>query len=129
MLDLNPPKVDKKKASYVTRGSNKRKASNNKTQILKKKSFFRGRNPKNANVQAGKEWEANEELTNHEQEDPLKDEDVFALINTSIMNTLITSSNGPNFMALDEDDNKNVGEELQHAELPIVLLNLYSFVC
>jgi hypothetical protein len=29
--NLSPPNVDKKKASYVTRGSNKRKASNNKT--------------------------------------------------------------------------------------------------
>jgi hypothetical protein len=29
--NLNLSKVDKKKVSYVTRGSNKRKASNNKT--------------------------------------------------------------------------------------------------
>jgi len=28
--NMNPPKVDKKKVGYVTRGSNKRKAYNNK---------------------------------------------------------------------------------------------------
>jgi hypothetical protein len=78
--------------------------------------------------QVAKEWEANKELTDHEQEDPLKDEDVFALINTSIMNTSITSSYGLNVAALDEDVNKNVGQELKHANLLVVLLNSYSFV-
>jgi hypothetical protein len=62
----NPLKVDKKKVGYVTRGSNKRKASNNKTQVPKKKGRSRGRNPKNVNVQTMREWEANEELIDHE---------------------------------------------------------------
>lgn len=39
----NPPKVDKKKVGYVIRGSNKRKASNNKIPILKKKGRSWGR--------------------------------------------------------------------------------------
>ncbi len=40
----------------------------------------------------------------------------------------IASSFGPNVAALDEDDNKKVGEELRHANLPVVPLNPYSFV-
>ncbi len=51
-----------------------------------------------------------DELINHEQEDPLKDEDVLTLINTSIVNTSITSSSGSNVAALDGDNNKKVGE-------------------
>jgi hypothetical protein len=52
MLDnLSPPKVDKKKECYVTKGSNKRKASNSLIQVLKKKSHFWGRNPKNVDAQ------------------------------------------------------------------------------
>ncbi len=75
-----------------------------------------------------KEREASEEFIHHEQKDPLKDEDVFTLINTSVINTSIASSSRPNVIALDEDDNKKVGEEWQSADLPIVLLNPYSFV-
>jgi hypothetical protein len=63
------------------------------------------------------------------QKDPLKDEDVFALINTSIMNTSIVSSFGLNVVVLNEDDNKKINEELWHIDLPIVLLGLYSLVC
>jgi hypothetical protein len=53
---------------------------------------FHGKNLKTIDVQASKEQEANEKLITHEQEDPLKDKDVLASINTSIVNTLITSS-------------------------------------
>jgi hypothetical protein len=42
----NPPKVDKKKVSYVTRGSNKRKSSNNKIPISKKKVVLGGESKK-----------------------------------------------------------------------------------
>ncbi len=69
-----------------------------------------------------------DELINHEQEDPLKDEDVLTLINTSIVNTSITSSSGSNVAALDGDNNKKVGEELRHVNLPVVLLSPYRFV-
>jgi hypothetical protein len=48
--DLSPPKVNKKKASYVTRESNKKNASNNKTQVSKKKGHSRGRNLEGVNV-------------------------------------------------------------------------------
>jgi hypothetical protein len=64
--NLSPQKVDKKKVGYVTRGSNKRKASRNKTQVSKKEGYFQGRNPKIVDVQVAKEWEASEELINHE---------------------------------------------------------------
>jgi hypothetical protein len=47
----------------------------------------------------------------------------------SMMNTLITSSSGLNVVALDEDDNKKVNEELQRVDLFIVPLSPYSFVC
>jgi hypothetical protein len=57
----SPPKVDKKKVGYVTRGSNKRKASNSKIQILKKNGCFWGKNSKKCYVQVVKEQEANEE--------------------------------------------------------------------
>jgi hypothetical protein len=69
MLD-NPssPKVDKKEASYVTRGSNKRKAPSSETQVLEKKGHFWGRNLKSVNVQVAKERKANEEFIDHEQE-------------------------------------------------------------
>jgi hypothetical protein len=51
MLDnLSSPKVDKKKVGSITRGSNKKKASNNKTQVLKKKGCSQRRNPKNVDV-------------------------------------------------------------------------------
>jgi hypothetical protein len=70
MLDNpNPPKVDKKKVGYVTRGSNKRKAPNSKIQVLQNKGRSRGRNPKSVDVQATKEWEVSEEFIDHEQED------------------------------------------------------------
>ncbi len=111
----NPPKLDNKKVGYVSRGINKRNASNNKTQVLKKKGRFWERNPKNVDVQVAREWDVNEELTNHEQEDLLKDEDVFASINTSVVNTSITSSFGPNVVVLDENDNKNANEELSNS--------------
>jgi hypothetical protein len=39
----SPPKVDKKKVGYVTRGGNKRKASSNKNPISKKKGHSWGR--------------------------------------------------------------------------------------
>jgi hypothetical protein len=110
--NLSPPKVNKKKVGYVTRGSNRRKTSSSKIQVLKKKGLFRGRNSKNVNVQATRKWEASEEPTDHEQEDPPKDENVFTSINTSVINTSITSSFRSNVVALDGDDNKKVGEEL-----------------
>jgi hypothetical protein len=51
MLDnLSPLKVDKKKVGYATRGSIKKEASNNKTQVPKKKSCSRGRNRESVNV-------------------------------------------------------------------------------
>ncbi len=90
MLDNpSPSKLDKKKASYVTRGNNKRKASSSKTQVLKKKGHSWGRNLESVDVQVARERKANEELIDHEQEDPPKDEDVFALINTSIVNSFL----------------------------------------
>ncbi len=54
---------------------------------------------------------------------------MLASINTSIMNTLITSSYGLNVVALDEDNNKKVSEELQRVDLFIIPLSPYSFVC
>ncbi len=51
MLDnLSPLKVDKKKVGYVTRGSIKKEASNNKTQVLKKKSCSQGKYRKSVDV-------------------------------------------------------------------------------
>jgi hypothetical protein len=108
----SPLKLDKKKVGYVTRGSNKINTSNNKTQVLKKKGHFWGRNLESADVQVAREWEVNEEFIDHEQEDPPKDENVFPSIYTSVVNTLIASSFGPNVATLDEDDNKNANEEL-----------------
>jgi hypothetical protein len=61
----NPPKVDKKKVGYVIRGSNKRKALVVQCGFRKRK-VIQGGNPENVNVQAMKEWEANEELIDHE---------------------------------------------------------------
>jgi hypothetical protein len=52
--------------------------------------------------------ESSEELTNHEQEDPPKDEDVFPSINTFVINTSITSSSRLNVVALNEDNKKLV---------------------
>ncbi len=127
--NLSPLKVNKKKASYVTRGNNKRKASSSKTQVSKKKGQSQGRNPESVDVQATKLREASEALIDHEQEDPPKDKDVFTSINTFVINTLIASSYGLNVAALDEDDNKKIGEELHHANLFIVHLSPYSFVC
>ncbi len=75
-----------------------------------------------------REQEASEELIDHEQEDPLKDENVFTLINTSVVYTSITSSSRPNVAALYWDDNKKINEELQHVNIPIVPLSPYSFV-
>jgi len=62
----SPSKLDKKKVGYVTRGSNKKKTSSNKTQVPKKKGRSRGRNPKNVDVQAMRERKASEELIDHE---------------------------------------------------------------
>jgi len=42
--------MDKKKVSYVTRGSKKKKAYNNKTHIPKKKGYSLGRNTKSVDV-------------------------------------------------------------------------------
>ncbi len=108
----SPLKLDKKKVGYVTGGSNNRKTSSSKTQVPKKKGCSWGRNPKNVDVKAMREWEASEEFIDHEQEDHLKDEDVFALINAFVVNTSIASSFGPNMATLDEDDSKNTSEEL-----------------
>ncbi len=120
--------MDKKKVCYVTRGSNKRKASNNKTQVLKKKGSYWGRNPKSVDVQVARKRKASEEPINHEQEDLPKGEDVLTLINTSIINTSVTSSFGSNVAALDGDDNKRVGEELRCVDLLVVPLSPYRFV-
>jgi hypothetical protein len=54
---------------------------------------------------------------------------VLTLVNMSIMNTSIASSSRLNVVALNEDDSKKVGEELRRADLRIVPLSLYSFVC
>ncbi len=56
------------------------------------------------------------------------DKDVLASINTSVMNTSIASSSRPNVVALNEDNNKNVSEELQGVDLLIVPLSPYNFV-
>ncbi len=79
---------------------------------MKKKGHSRGRNSKNIDVQAMKEREAGEELTDHEQEDPPKDKDVLISINTSIVNTSIASSIRSNVVALDGEDSKKTIEEL-----------------
>jgi hypothetical protein len=50
------------------------------------------------------------------------------LINTSIINTLIASSIGPNVGALHGEDNNKVGEELQCIDLPIDPFNPYNFL-
>jgi hypothetical protein len=63
---MNPLKVTKKKVGYVTRGSNKRKASSNKIQVSRKKGQSRGRNLESVDVQTARKWEANEEFINHE---------------------------------------------------------------
>jgi hypothetical protein len=76
-----------------------------------------------------RERKASEEFTYHEQKDPPKEEDVLASVNTSIINTLITSSIWLNVVALDVEKSKNVNEELQNANLPIDPLSLYCFVC
>ncbi len=127
--NLNPSKMDKKKVGYVTRGSKNKKAYNNKTHIPKKKGCSLGRNTKSVDVRIAKEREANGELIKHEQKDPPKDKDVFASINTFVLNTSIAFSSRPNVTALDEDDNKKASEELWHTDLLVVPLNLYSFVC
>jgi hypothetical protein len=44
------------------------------------------------------------------------------------MNTSIASSSRPNVVALDEDDNKKVSEELQGVDLLVVPLSPYNFV-
>jgi hypothetical protein len=56
--------------------------------------------------------EASDKLTNHEQVDPPKDEDVFISIKTSIVNTSIASSIGPNVVVLNGKDSKKTSEEL-----------------
>ncbi len=48
-------------------------------------------NPKYVDVQVVKEWEASDELVDHEQEDFPKDKVVLTSINTSIVNTSIAS--------------------------------------
>jgi hypothetical protein len=75
-----------------------------KTQVSKRKGCSRWKNLENVDVQDLKEQEGNEELTDHEQEDLPKDENVLALINTSIINTSIASSIGPNVATLDGED-------------------------
>jgi hypothetical protein len=45
------------------------------------------------------------------------------------VNTSIASSSRLNVAVLNEDDNKKTDEELQCADLTIVPLSLYSFVC
>jgi hypothetical protein len=57
-----------------------------------------------------------------------KGQSVFASISTSVVNMSIASSFEPNVTALDENDGKKVGEELQCVNLFIVPLNLYGFV-
>jgi len=96
---------------------------------LKRKVHSQRKNLKNVHVQALKKQEFSEELIDHEQEDPPKDEDVLASINTSIVNTSIAFSIGPNVVVLHGVDNKKVGEELRCTDLPIGPLNLYNFVC
>ncbi len=120
--------MDQKKVRYVTRGNNKRKASNSKTQVSKRKGHSRGKNLESIDVQDLRDQEANEELIDHEQEDLPKDEDVLASINTSIVNTSITSTIGPNVIALNGDNNKKIGEELRCANLLVDPLSPYSFV-
>ncbi len=104
--------MDKKKSSYVTRGNNKRKAFNSKTHVLKKNGHFWGKIPKRVDFQVVREWEASDELIDHEQKDQPKDKDVLALINMSIINTLIASSSRPTMATLDEDDSKKIGKKL-----------------
>jgi hypothetical protein len=53
---------------------------------------------------------------------------VLTSINMSIVNTSIASSFGPNVLALDGDDSKKTGEELQFTDLLVVPLRLCSFV-
>jgi hypothetical protein len=57
-----------------------------------------------------------------------KGQSVFASISTSVVNMSIASSFEPNVTALDENDGKKVGEELQCVNLLIVPLNPYGFV-
>ncbi len=53
---------------------------------------------------------------------------MFTSINTFVVNTSITSSFGLNVGALNGDNNKKIGEKLQHVDLPIVPLSPYRFV-
>ncbi len=54
---------------------------------------------------------------------------MFTLVITYVVNTSIASSSRLNVAVLNEDDNKKTDEELQCADLTIVPLSLYSFVC
>lgn len=102
----------KRKLAMSQGEKKKRKAFSSKIQVLKRKGHSRGKYLKNVNVQDLEEQEANGKLTDHEQEDPLKDEHVLASINTSIVNASIASSMGLNVATLDGEDNKKIGEEL-----------------
>ncbi len=54
---------------------------------------------------------------------------MLTLVNTSIINTSIAFSIGPNVAALDGEDNKKTSEKLQGIDLPVDPLSLYNFVC
>jgi len=69
-----------------------------------------------------------EELNNHDQEDLQKEDDVFAFVNMSMVNTSITLSLGPTLAAIDTNENQKAGDELQGVEPPPNILNLYTFV-
>lgn len=103
---------DKKKVGHATRGSNKKKSFNSITQVLKKKVVLARKIEKPSMFKLLREQEASEKFTYHEQKDPPKDEDVLALVNTSIINMLIASSTWLNVVALDVKESKNFNEEL-----------------
>lgn len=146
---LNPPKVNKKKPGYVTRGKNKKRTSNmnnqlmSKSQPVRKKGRFQGRNPKNndspiplalevipfAQEASPKAYqEAPEEPSGHDQEDSRKEDNVLASINMSMVNTSIASSLRPTLVVVDVDESYKAGEELCDVEPPLNVLSSYNFV-
>jgi hypothetical protein len=52
------------------------------------------------------------ELSGHDQENSWKEDNVFAFINTLMVNTSITLSLRPILVAIDANENHKAGEEL-----------------
>jgi hypothetical protein len=69
-----------------------------------------------------------EKPNNHDREDLRKEDNVFASINMSMVNTSIALSLGPTLTTIDANESQKTSDELRGIEPPPYILNTYSFM-